>query len=315
MLSNLPAELVSHITAQLSTPDLVSCCLTSHFISLFAHQFLYRDLYISASVRNLPVVLTLAKKPHIAHHVRSFTIHIDPHAVLFKPFYDALGTALSNMSQLTSLRLFLDPAFGSALRVVHGSIFSNLLDVAFYLANTYPLLQLDLHSPTHPDSDDPELLAGSLAPPRKITGPAPDLIVPGRPLEFIRLNSGDILETVTVNLAKSTTPVVLLEANISSLSIPFLLSLSQAMPSLRYVRFTTTSINTEPPSPAFCDDVAKALSFFPALDSFELWGIHFEQTRKAPNTRGHLWKPILFCLPIDGAEPPSDLFSEDFTMY
>jgi len=65
----------------------------------------------------------------------------------------------------------------------------------------------------------------------------------------------------------------------------------------------------------FCDDVAKILSFFPALESFELWGIHFEQVQ---SNCGQQWRAKMFG-PLDIGEaysvPPPDLFSDDFMVY
>ncbi|PFH52688.1 hypothetical protein AMATHDRAFT_56754 [Amanita thiersii Skay4041] len=326
-LQSLPYELLSQITALLPTLDLLALTTTTHLLSYHAYRLLYSELYLSPQHKNLNVVITLAKKPSVAVHVRSFAIHIQSNPTLFKPFYKALRTALSNMSHLSSLRLFLDPSFTSALPVADNSIFSNLLNVAtslaydrnvaLCLARANSLLELDLESPTQSHSTNPELPVGSLPHLRKFTGPVQvaEMMVPGRPVESIRLHSGDILESVAINLAKSTTPVILFEANINSLSIPFLLSLSQSMPYLRYVRFTTTSCNIEPPSFEFCDDVAKTLSFFPYLEAFELWGIHWERTQKAPNNRGYLWRANLFCPSADTGELSSDLFSEGFTVY
>jgi hypothetical protein len=160
------------------------------------------------------------------------------------------------MTELTSLRLFVDSTFSSAPRPVNPSTFSNLLNVstslAFYdqnvalcLAETKSLLEVDFDSLM---DVSPDLPAGSLPRPRSFTAPArvADAIVPSRPIEFIQLNTGTILETVAVKPAKS--PVTLFEASINSLSsIPSLLSLSQMMPHLQNVRFTTSD-SVEPPS-------------------------------------------------------------------
>jgi len=89
------------------------------------------------------------------------------------------------------------------------------------------------------------------------------------------------------------------------------------MPRLRYLRFTATSNDVQPPSNEFCGDVAKILSFFPTLESFELWGIHFEQAPSSFSNCGQQWRPKMFG-PLDVGEshlPPPDLFSEYFVVY
>ncbi|KAM6495553.1 hypothetical protein JOM56_008259 [Amanita muscaria] len=328
--SSLPHELVAHIVRYLSKHHVAVLATTNHLFASLAQQLLYRDLYVSSSSHTLAVVVTLAKKPSVAVHVRAFAIQIDPSSVLFKSFYDALRTALSNMTGLTSLRLFVDAKFSSALRPVP-STFSNLLNVstslvyddniALCLAKAKSILEVDFDSPMDTSPDSPDLPAGALPLLRSFTGPVrvAEVMVPGRPVEFIRLNTGTILENVAVKLAQSTAPVTLFEANVDSLSISSLLSLSQTMPHLRYVRFTTTSNSVEPPSHQFCDDVAEVLTFFPELESFELWGIHFEQIQKAPKSHGHIWKAKIFC-PVDSSEsnqqaPSPDLFSEEFMRY
>ncbi|KAF8633676.1 hypothetical protein AX15_001287 [Amanita polypyramis BW_CC] len=322
--ASLPLELVSHILAYLSTHHLLPLITADIRLSHLALRLLYRDLHVSSNARNLSVVVTLAKKPPLAAHVRSFALHIEPSAVLFRSFYDALRAALSNMSALTSLRLFLNPTFSSALRAADGSIFSDLLNVSMSLAHGHnlalclakadSLLGLDLES--LPDS--PELPVGPFPHVGKFTDPVrvAEIPIPSHSVDTIRLSSGNILESVTAKLAESAVPVVLFEANIDSLSIPSLLSLSQAMPCLQYVRFTTTSNSIEPPSDEFCEDVAKTLSFFPSLESFELWGVHFEQRQRGPNNCGCSWKAKMFSpSPSFGELQPPDLFSDDFMVY
>jgi hypothetical protein len=239
--ASLPYELVFHIAAYLSNLDLLSLATTNIFLAHIAQHLLYRDLHLSSYSHNLSLVITLAKKPHIAAHVRSFALHIEPSAILFRSFYDALRTALSNMSELTSLQLFLDPPRSSALRSVDA--FSDLLNVSGYLAHDHylafclakPQLDFDEGLPRFAKHPGPRCMPG--------------ILTYSRPAESSsRSNSGNILESVAAKLVKSTVPVILFEANIDSLSIPFLLSLSRAMPCLRYVRFTATSNNVQPPS-------------------------------------------------------------------
>ncbi|KAM6503043.1 hypothetical protein JOM56_003020 [Amanita muscaria] len=324
--SSLPHELVAHIIRYVSKHHLAVLATTNHLFAFLAQQLLYRDIYLNSSSHSpsLALIVTLAKKTSIAVHVRTFAIQINPSSVLFKSFYNAFRTALSNMTELTSLRLFVDSKFSSAPRPVNPSTFSNLLNVstslAFYnlnvalcLAETKTLFEVDFDSLM---DVRPDLPAGSLPRLRSFTGPVcvADAMVP-RPVEFIQLNTGTILETVAVKLAKS--PVTLFEASINLLSIPSLLFLSQMMPYLQNVRFTTSD-SVEPPSHQFCDDVAEVLTFFPALESFELWGIHFEQTQKTPKKHGHIWKAKMFC-PVHSSEsnqqPLPDLFSEAFMHY
>ncbi|KAK2466514.1 hypothetical protein APHAL10511_002156 [Amanita phalloides] len=316
--ASLPYELVFHIATYLSKHNLLSLATTTHYLSLIAQHLLYRDLHVGTPSHNLSLVITLAKKPHIAAHVRSFALHIEPTTILFRSFYDALRTALSNMSELTSLQLFLDSNFSSPFRSTDVDLPSRSPSPAFDhhipLCLPNPLLDLDFL----PIMDDighslhslPNF--GKFAVPFRTWGMSSGHSVPSS----LRPNSSNILESVAAKLVKMTVPVILFEANIDSLSIPFLLSLSQAMPRLRYVRFTATSNNVEPPSNEFCDDISKILSFFPVLESFELWGIHFEQTRLL-NDCGIRWKAKIFGSEIVElhSTPPADLFSDDFMVY
>lgn len=341
--ASLPCELAFHIAAYLDKLDLLSLATTNRYLAHLAQHLLYRDLHVSSYSHNLDLVVTLAKKPHIAAHVRSFALYVGPSAILFRSFYDALRTALSNMSELTSLQLFLDPTCSSTIRSVHG--FSDLLNVSPYLAHDHQLAfylaKPGLHLPSLTDAT--EHFEDEEAFPRfgKLPGPGP---IPRAVTHTSRLvesstarsSSGNILESVAAKLVKSTVPVILFEANIDSLSIPFLVSLSRAMPRLRYLRFTATSNNVQPPSNVgvitlfdlmtaliplilqeFCGDVAKILSFFPTLESFELWGIHFEQAQSTFSNCGQQWRPKMFG-PLDVGEshlPPPDLFSEYFVVY
>ena len=64
---------------------------------------------INYSSNNLLVVFTPAQKPHLTRYVRIFSIRLGSYSVL-SSFYRLLTIALSNMSPLTSLDIFLDHA-------------------------------------------------------------------------------------------------------------------------------------------------------------------------------------------------------------
>src|ERR1700761_8486071 len=149
----LPQELLDAVCENLSPPDLARLSHTASFLHLPAQRQLYRHVAISPSRRNLSVVLTMARKPHIAHLVRSFAIDLDSYSTLLSPFYQQLARALSSMTQLTSLHLFVDP---SASWILWNLSFSKLIHcacpytldshVSAFLGRTPALLELEVDS-------------------------------------------------------------------------------------------------------------------------------------------------------------------------
>jgi hypothetical protein len=88
--------------------------------------------------KNLLVVFTLAQKPHRARYVRTFSIRLGSSSAL-SSFYRLLRTALSNMSQLTSLDIFLHHAASWVMHTRDDSTYyitvSNTLHLPFILTS------------------------------------------------------------------------------------------------------------------------------------------------------------------------------------
>ena len=71
--------------------------------------------------------------------------------------------------------------------------------------------------------------------------------MPGRPVESIHLNSGDLTEDVVESLAKSTARVLLLAAATTSHSLGPIGTLAQCMDHLDHLKIITTTNFPEPP--------------------------------------------------------------------
>lgn len=257
-LQLLPVELVDHVTYHLQTTDLVALSITSSHLYAIAQRWLYRQITINYSSNNLFVVLTLAQKPSLARHVRKFAIRLASLSVL-SSFYRLLQTALSNMTELTSLDIFLDHAASWIMHTPDHAHYHRLehfacsfhLDhyLVHFLQKTNALLELEVDS-LPPNPVIPTLLNPNALPMlSQFTGSsqAAQCIVPGRPVESIHLNSGDLTEDVAESLAKSTAHVVILAAATTSHSVALIGTLTQCMDYLVHLRIVTTFNFSEPP--------------------------------------------------------------------
>lgn len=246
-LRQLPIELLDAICQQALPADLVSLSSTASSILPVAQRLLYRHISVS---QHLGVVATLAKKPELAHHVRTFALTLLDCSTVFDAFYRLLAVALFSMTELTSLDLFVDSGASWILtatphltfpRLVHFSC-SFPLDshLASFLSTTEALLELEISGseilpiPVLPDASIPRLshFIGS--------SHAANAVVPGRPVESIHLQSGDLTESDAVTLAKSSAQIIILSATTSSLPVSLLETLTQCMPRLAYLRMMTT---------------------------------------------------------------------------
>ena len=253
----LPAELVDHVAHYLQATDLVVLSTVNSYLYPVAQRWLYRQITINYSSNNLLVVFTLAQKPHLARHVRTFAIRLGSYSLL-SSFYRLLRTALSNMSQLTSLDIFLDHAASWVMHTRDDSTYHRLehfassfhLDhhLVHFLQKTHALLELEVDSlPSAPVI--PSLQLNALPKLSQFTGSsqAAQYVVPGRPVESIHLNSGDLTEDVAGSLAKSTAHVLLLAAATTSHSVALIGTLTQCMNHLVHLRIVTTFNFSEPP--------------------------------------------------------------------
>lgn len=252
-LQYLPAELLDNICHHALLPDLVALSRTSSLFYTVTQRLLYRHISIDSTSTSLAVVLSLAKKPHVARHVRTFAIRLDPYTTVLRSYYRRLREALSNMSELTSLDISVDPTASWVLRMRSNVKFPRLQhfassfpldsDVAHFLCRAEAIRQLEVDS--FPTSDP---IAPSNVPATAIphlsrfigSSQAAQAVIPGRPVEEIHLNSGDMTEDVVRGLAKSTASVLLLGASTSSLPLSLLGTLAEFMPQLKYLRMMTT---------------------------------------------------------------------------
>ena len=69
---------------------------------------------------------------------------------------------------------------------------------------------------------------------------AAQVVVPGRPVQQIDLNSGDLTEDLAISLAKSTAPILALGANTTSHSVSLIRTLIQCMGHLIHLRIVST---------------------------------------------------------------------------
>jgi len=251
----IPQELLDTICANLDTSDL---CAAAPVNSAFYHAT-QRELYrhIALDSRNITATFTLARNPRLARHVRSCTIRLSPSSGLLRSFYRVLATAISNMSGLSSLELFADQA---ASWVLHNDqsyprlkrlVCSFNLDhnVTRFLNNSDAINELEIDSLPVSETTTFDLRDDALSHLSQFTGSAQaaQVVVPGRPVEHIHLNSGDLTEEVAVNLAKSTLPVLVLGAATSSHSVSLIGTLTQCMERLVHLRIVTTYNFTDAP--------------------------------------------------------------------
>lgn len=261
-LHALPVELILAIADHLPHDTLPALARTSSTICAVVQHVLYRHLSASAWSRNLDVVTLLARKPHIARHVRSFYIAIDSVSPVFRRFYSILAKALYNMSELHSLHLLVDSSLSWVLRdarpaypnLVHFTCTFSLDDnVVRFLQKTPSLLELEVDSiptmlartppiPSLPETSIPHLeqFIGSSR--------AATLIVPGRPVKSIHLNGTSLAEDDIPLLARSTAPVLVLGAVINSSPVAFLQLLHRHLPHLAYLRVMSTQSLFQPPT-------------------------------------------------------------------
>jgi hypothetical protein len=253
----LPAELIDHVAHYLHATDFVALSTINSYLYPVAQRWLYRQIIINYSSNNLLVVSTLAQKPHLARYVRTFSISLGSYSVL-SSFYRLLRTALSNMSQLTSLDIFLVHAASWVMHTRDGSAYHRLEHFAssfhidhhlvHFLQKTNALLELEVDSLT-PATVVPSLGPNALPKLSQFTGSsqAAQYVVPGRPVESIHLHSGDLTEDIVKSLAKSTAHVSHLAAATTSHSVGLIGTLTQCMNRLVHLRIITTVNFSEPP--------------------------------------------------------------------
>ncbi|KAJ3981529.1 hypothetical protein F5890DRAFT_1535007 [Lentinula detonsa] len=297
----LPLELMDAICENLAPADLARLSYTCSSAHQAAQRQLYRHVSISSSRRNMSVVLTLARRPQIAHYVRTFSIELDSHSTPFRPFYLQLSCALSGMTELTSLHLSADP---TASWILEGIAFPRMVHfacpfpvdshVSNFLKRTPALLELEV-DPTSCRNEPPAPVLASSSVPllRQFVGSsrAAQAIIPSRPVQSVQLTAGDLTEEVATCLSDSTAGIAILSARTSSAPAALLQLLSQKMQCLVHVRLLATYTYPEAHYITFYEHIAGALNAFPYLQTFELSGMHWgSEERKDSSDRQRVWQ-------------------------
>jgi len=322
----LPLELLDAVCENLPLGALARLSYTSSSVYPAVQRQLYRHVDISPARRNLGIVLTMARKPEIARHVRSFSIDLDSYSTLLRPFYQQLACALSSMSELTSLHLFVDPSASwvldemiSCSRLVHfACLFSLDSHVSSFLERTPALLELEVDSMPFRHEGPTSVLTTSAIPQLQQfigSSQAAEAIIPSRPLTSVQLTAGDLTEDVVTRLSESTASISTLSATTSSAPAALLQTLSLRMQCLVYVRLKTTYNFPEAPDVNFYEHIAGFLYALPALQTFELSGIHWGSQERKDSTTQRVWQsqPLKSELDSDpdvllDIDPYSDLF-------
>lgn len=263
-LPTLPVELVDSIFKSVAAPDLVALSSTCSSLCPVAQRLLYRHISISALSHNINVVSTLAKRPDLAVFVRSFAINSAAMSPLFPAFYHLLATALSGMTEVTSLNILVDSSVSWMLEKAGQNITYHRLrqftcafpfdsNVAQFLDKAPALLELDVDSmPYEPSSSSipiPSLSPTTIPHLVQFIGSAraARAIVPGRPLQNIQLNEGDLVEEDVACLAQSDANVLVLGAIASTPPVALLEAIARHLPHLAYLRIMTTYHFTHAP--------------------------------------------------------------------
>lgn len=248
---SLPLELVDAACEYLDSPALAAVARSSSLLCAVAQRILYRDVAIARP--NLPLTVALAAKPRLARHVRAFKIVVDSTSNVLPAYYRALSTALSQMPELVSLSISIPPRLTSsdALPSGPGVCFPRLrsfqasftLDqhLVGFLRNAPRVAVLSLDGTAHSlySADVPATLLPHL---EVFSGSShvAEALVPGRPVSAIFLTSGDLTVDAVAAFAQSAAPVWTLDATTTSLPLPILETLAEAMPELENIRLTTT---------------------------------------------------------------------------
>ena len=245
---SLPAELLDNVSQFLQPPELARLARTCSRCLFPAQRSLYRELSISPASRNLSALLTVVNNPHIAPHIRSFSIELDSGATVLQSYYQKLALALQGMTGLRSLRLSIDPGSSWVLEAVHSRSLTRFsssfpLDhhVTRFFYSTPKLVELELDAPHDLDTSTASVPVELIPRLEQFSGScqAAESIVPGRPVHSLHLSTGDLTENVMEQLGLSSSSISILMAT-SSISAPRLLHLlSRHMQDLVYLRLMT----------------------------------------------------------------------------
>jgi hypothetical protein len=249
--STFPPELLDSICCLLPTPDLVAVAQANYTFNAVAQRSLYNSISITPATNNLSVLDTLAARPHIASHVRTFSITIHDEQ-LHHFFCNLLARALEQMTELTSLTLFLDP--GSSWVLNSEARYLNLTSFATsfsfdsslvgFLSRTPAIVDLQV-GPAPPSNDQPEINLPPTSIPSlaRFTGPyqTAQAVVPQRPVEALFLSQVISDESIFGQLSQSTSNITIFDAVVNLGLLPCVIAISKAMPALHDLRLMTVA--------------------------------------------------------------------------
>jgi len=234
------------------------------------------------------------------------------------------------MSELTSLDIFADSSTSWLLigteksaQYLHLRHFACSFPfdsyVASFLDKTPGLLELEIDSTLIHPSSLPCLAMSAIPHLAQFVGSseAAKAIVPGRPLESIHINSGDLNEEDVASLAKTTAHVIIFGATTQSLPAPLLDLLARHLPYIVYLRIMTTHGFAKAPDVEFYEEIANGLAALPDLTAFELSGMHWGSLKKGEDGDKRVWQSQPLSLDFEhyGGNEGAPLDPDSFLAY
>lgn len=317
--STFPPELLDSICCLLPTSDLVAVARANYTLNAVAQRTLYRNISITPVANNLSVLNTLIARPHIATHVRTFSINVRNEQP--QSFYPLLSKALQQMTELTSLTLFLNEDASSVLNseahylnlTSFASSFpldSNLVD---FLSRTPAIIDLQVGAALS-SNDQPEIHLPSTSVPSlaRFTGPyhTAQIVVPKRPVEALFLSEVISDDSIFGQLSQSTANITILDAVVSVGLLPCVTAISETLPSLHYLRLMTVTPLDEHFDQSLYQQLADALGSMSSLISFEYSGMNWTCWNDSDSKR--VWQSSPPTPNPDIPQPPADHMDDIF---
>ncbi|KAL5508323.1 hypothetical protein ACEPAH_5942 [Sanghuangporus vaninii] len=329
-IPDLPLDVLDLVCDFLDQHDLVSAAASAPVLYPFAQHHLYRRIALANPKDAVRCLKTLQRSPHLARHVRSLSLRVDPCTPVLKSFVDLLASGLAVMVNLLTLdvvvphntsRAFFAPEIYGSLytRLTHFSCNLPLDDAICSFLQRVPAvkeLQLGEYEATLPASitlqSVPVLPATALPRLAFFMGPsdAAKVLVPGRPLESVHLYPGDLSDEVLDALSRASSPITVLGAFTHSLSPSTLQCLADSLPHLHFLRIMTMYHASNPPDEAFYAQVVQILSALPDLVGAELAGFRWFSWKDTTSTQGNT-KPTSLTTPPTPTIMQDELFDED----
>ena len=266
--STFPPELLDSICCLLPTSDLIAVARANYTLNAVAQRSLYKHISITPASHNLSVLDTLAAHPHTASHVRSFSVSM--HTQQHHAFYNLLAKALEQMTELSSLTLFLDAdaswVLNSEAHYLNLTSFASSfpLDSSLvgFLSRTPAILDLQVGAvlPSN-DQSEVDLPPTSIPNLARFTGPYQTalVVVPQRPVEALFLSQVISDDSIFGQLSRSKSNITIFDALVDLGLLPCVAAISKTMPSLHYLRLMTIAPLDERFDPVRCHPASQNL--------------------------------------------------------